>query len=274
MSKFFVDQCESFIKRDMAYNIENSIWPSDVEVADRLLRNSGEMEPVYVELATNFGQSEIDRFLEIVLSTAAHWNPESAREYRTQKSKYEGLNHEIGVLAAKLADLLEERRALSNESGFSSNHHYSITAVIDNAAAGNGHYRGFLREKLLNLSGQFDLKYWPRLSQFVSEISDDAFQAEVLAGDELTAAAISSQRSSVADFLRALFAAVEESGIRLGGRLKPDFRLSDNAFSIIANCALGLKPEELIDGPYVKSLRQRMRKAKTRERSNTYDPKL
>ncbi|OMO19647.1 hypothetical protein BH581_05720 [Vibrio splendidus] len=261
MNKSAVKRCEEFLVNDRAYNVENDIWASVVEITDRLLARRAEMTVVYKELDENYEQSHINVFLDIVMSTAAFWNPKAANEYRAQKKHLIETNAEIAKVAEKLAALLAKRKELNNSSNFHSNSHCSIVDVIDNASQFNGHYKGFLKQPLESLSGQYDLKYWPGLSEVVSEIGKDAKSSEVYSSDSWTEAATSSQRSSVADFFRALFAAIEENSERINGLLPLSFKLTDNSLSIVANCALNLDPEEVIDGQIVKGIRQRLRKS-------------
>ncbi|MCZ4308362.1 hypothetical protein [Vibrio atlanticus] len=261
MNKSAVELCEEFLVNDRTYNVENDIWASVVEITNRLLARRAEMTVVYKELGENYEQSHINVFLDIVMSTAAFWNPQAASEYRSQKKHLIETNAEIAKVAEKLAALLAKRKELNNSSNFYSNSHYSIVDVIDSASQYNGHYKGFLKQPLESLSGQYDLKYWPSLSEVVSEIGIDAKSSEVYSSDSWTEAATSSQRSSVADFFRALFAAIEEHSEHINSVLPLSFKLTDNSLSIIANCALNLEPEEVIDGQIVKGIRQRLRKS-------------
>lgn len=261
MNKSAVEKCEEFLENDKAYNVEKDIWISLVKITDRLLNCRHEMAPVYEELVANYSQDYINSFLDILLSTAAFWNPQAATEYRAQKRQLLELNNEIGKVAEKLASLLAKRTDLNNRSNFYSNSHYNIVDVIDNASQYNGHYTGYLKQPLQSLQGQYDLKYWPNLSEIVGEISKDAYNSEVYSSDSRTEAATSSQRSSVADFFRALFVAIEKNSERFNGALPRNFKITDNALSIIANCALSLESEEIIEGSSVKGIRQRLRKS-------------
>ena len=84
-------------------------------------------------------------------------------------------------------------------------------------------------------------------------------RADTDATDPLTRAAASGSRGSRADFFKALFASIEENSVRNHGYLPHDFKLSDNALASLANCALDLGPDDLVDSAYVKRLRQRER---------------
>ncbi len=264
MKKTATEICENFLENDRANNIENNISGSVVIITNRLLSRTYEMTTVYEELIDLYEQHHVETFLDIVLSVATYWNPDEAREYRQQKKRLTDINIEIGNVAKKLAELLKRRSDLSNNSNFDSNTYYSIVNVIDNASEHNGHYRSFLKQPLQRLRGQYDGKYWPTLYDIVDEISRDAFRAEVTADDSWTYAATSSQRPSVADFFRALFVAIEEKISMYNSLLPIDFKLSDNSLSLIANCALDLPLEDMIDSSNVKCIRQRLRKSENK----------
>lgn len=246
--------CEGFLIKDKAYNVEHKIWKSIIETTDKLLNRTYEMTPVYKELVDSLSQEDVELFLDLLLGVATFGSPEAGNEYRKQKKRLVDINKKIANLANQLADLLDKRDEMNNHSGFSSRTHYHIVDVIDNASLLNGHYCGYLKKPLHNLSGQFDLKYWPALSDIVKEIGDDADKADITPNNSWTNAVTASQRSSTADFFRALFNDIDDSA------LPSSFRLSDNSLSVLANCALDLSVENMIDSTAVKSLRQRLRK--------------
>jgi hypothetical protein len=79
-----------------------------------------------------------------------------------------------------------------------------------------------LQESPDALHGQFDLKYWPSLSDFLQELASDAEGAVVEATDPLTAAATMASRPSRTDFIKALLAAIDENSGRNYGQLPKD----------------------------------------------------
>lgn len=88
----------------------------------------------------------------------------------------------------------------------------------------------------------------------------DADAAEVVASDPLTAVATAAPRPSKADYFKALFAAVHQNtGTDRGQALPDGFKLTDATLATLANCALDLPVEEMVDAAYVKRLRQRSR---------------
>lgn len=105
------------------------------------------------------------------------------------------------------------------------------------------------------------MKYWPPLSDVISEISTDAGDAEIVVNDPVSAAALSSSRSSKADFCRALFERVEICKRNQGGQLPDGFRLKDETWATLINILLDIDGDALVGGDYVKRLRQRTRES-------------
>lgn len=156
--------------------------------------------------------------------------------------------------------LLERRSDLHNTSGFSSDTHYHVCDVLEAASQHNYLFTSYIQDRLNALRGQFDLKYWPSLSEFVQVLALDAKTANMTASDPLTAAATAAARPSKADFFKALFAAIEENAAENYGQLPSGFKLSDRTLASLGNCALDLGPNDLVDDAYIKRFRQRERR--------------
>ncbi|WP_321949724.1 SGNH/GDSL hydrolase family protein [Burkholderia cenocepacia] len=255
--------CENILIEGKRYNIEHDILPSENAVADRLLSRGLELKAAYAELHEKLHQHSfaLKAFLDLLLSTAAFWNLDKISEARSARSDLTNVNQQIADKAAELAELLAQRSELHNTSGFSSNTHYHVCGVIEAASKNNYLFNSHVKKRLAALSGQFDLKYWPSLSQFVEAIASDAQHTIMEADDPLTAAATAATRPSRADFFKALFAAIEENSAENYGPLPTGFRLTDNTFASLANCVLALGPDDPVDSAYVKRLRQRERSA-------------
>ncbi|MFZ3003406.1 MAG: hypothetical protein WA071_24030 [Undibacterium umbellatum] len=253
--------CENFLSEGKRYNIEHNILPSENAIADRLLTRSIELRDAYEELHSKLHARppSLQVFLGLLLSTAAFWNPEKIQEARAVRSELANVNQQIARKAAELAKLLEQRSNLHNTSGFSTDTHFHVCDVIVDACQNNYLFQSYVHEKLDELRGQFDLKYWPLLSDCLQELASDAEKATMAATDPLTAAATASARSSLADFFEALFAAIEENSAENYGQLPRSFKLTDRTLASLANCALDLGPDDLIDDAYMKRLRQRER---------------
>lgn len=253
--------CEQILIEEKRYNIEHRILPSEVAVADRLLARGVELTEAYDELYRKLHQriGALPAFLQVVLNTAAFWNLDDIAAARTARRDLEETNLEIARKSAELAKLLQKRSDLKNTSGFDSDTHYHVCDVIASASKKNGRFSSYIRDHLDALTVRFDLKYWPTLSEILQEIAADADAACTKASDPITSIATAAVRPSRADFCKALFSAIEEQTARFYGPLPDDFRLTDSTFASLVNCALNLGPENLVDGPYVKRLRQRTR---------------
>ena len=253
--------CENILIEGKRYNIERGILRSENAVADRLLARGIELTDTYDELYSKLHAypHALQIFLGLVLSTAAFWSPEKIAEARTARGDLDKVNQQIAKKAAELAGLLQQRLDLHNTSGFSTDTHYHVCDVIEAAAKDNYLFGSYVQERLGALRGQFDLRYWPSLSDFLQELASDAEDAVTEATDPLTAAATLASRPSRADFIKALLAAIDESRGCNHGQLPKDFKVTDNTLASLANCVLDLSVEDLVDGPYVKRLRQRER---------------
>lgn len=253
--------CEDLLLEGKRYNNEHHILPSENAVADRLLRRGIELRDAYEELHDKLHARPpaLQVFLGLVLSTAAFWNPEKMQEARAARGDLANVNQQIARKAAELSMLLEQRSDLHDTSGFSSDTHYHVCNVIEAASQHNYLFQSYVQEKLSALHSQFDLKYWPSLGEFLQEIASDAERAVIEATDPLTAAATAATRPSKADFFKALFASIEENSAKSYGQLPKGFKLTDRTLASLANCALDLGPDDLVDDAYMKRLRQRER---------------
>lgn len=253
--------CEDILWKEKNYNSEHHILPSESAIADRLLARSIELKATYEELHEKLHAypPALQDFLGLVLNTAAQWNPEKIIKARQARDELVNVNRQIARQATELAKLLAYRSDLHNTSGFSSSTHYHVCDVIEAASQDNYRFETYVQEHLDGLCAQFDLKYWPSLDSFVRELASDAETASIEATDPLTAAATAANRSSQADFFKALFTAIKEHSAENYGRLPRGFKLTDKALASLANCALDLAPEDLVDEAYVKRLRQRER---------------
>lgn len=254
------EECEAILVASRNYNIENNIWPTDIITINYLLTQSAAMKNSYDELLVLSAQQR-EQFLDQLVSTISFWLPDNAIEMRASRNQLIDVNKKISVLAKELADLLEERSDLENHHPFTSNTHYHIANVIKESSRDNYYFRSFLAKPLGVLAGQFDLKYWPSLPEVINEIADDAESAEIYATDTRTEAATSSNRSSKADFVRAILSMVDDLKSTPSLYFPRSFSLSDSSLADIVNVCLKLSAEELVDSAYVKNLRHREKRS-------------
>jgi hypothetical protein len=258
-----VQFCEDILRKERQDNLDGGIWPSINIVIDRMLERELELKTVYVELysklhSIHFG---ISTFMDSILGVAALWHPQAISEQRASRERLVEVNKLIVDRANQLAHLIQERDAISNNSGFSADYHYHIAKVMEEASEGDALYNHWLKEPMNELRMQFGLKYWPKIYDIVRVLAFDAQRAKVEASDTITDAATSAKRSSKSDFVRALYVALSERSERDNDRLPNDFKLSDSSMASLVNCLLDLAANEVVDSAYIKGFRQRERQA-------------
>ncbi|MBW8375975.1 MAG: hypothetical protein K0M59_18565 [Stenotrophomonas sp.] len=254
--------CEEFLQEQIRRNEAEGIVPSESKVARNMISRGLELRSVYQELeqSLGFGGIEWKIFLEFcVLATGAHWTPEKSIADRAARKRLDKVNEAIADLADQLAELLDERDEINNRGPFSSATLHHPVEVIDRACQRNGHYQSFLKERLESLC-QFDLKYWPSLSEMVRVIGADAEKADVQSHDPRSAAMSQTSRPSVADFVRAIEEGIAENQHSGLGGLPASFRLSDESIATLANVLLNLSAKSGKDAKYVKNIRERDRR--------------
>lgn len=253
--------CENELRAELTYNLDHQIYPSENAIFDRLLGRRLELTEAYRDLHAKIGKHPhaVTIFLRTLADVAAFWNPEGIEKARAGRERLRKVNSLIAIRAAELSALLAGRSELRTHSGFADDSYYHIVQAIDAAGARNPLYGTYIKKPLRALKSQFDLKYWPPPSACVAAIGSDAERAELEATDPITAAATEGSRASLADFFKGWFEAIEENGTDEGGFIPSGVKLTDNSYASFANCVLDLGPEDLVDGAYVKRLRQRER---------------
>lgn len=253
--------CGKILLGEKAYNVEHHILPSAIAIVNRMLSNSVGLEEAYNELHTKLNDrpGALHAVLSVVLRTAAHWSPQDIEAARAARNDLDDVNCQIAQKAADLADLLRQRMDLSNTSGFSSGTYFHICDVIDDVSQENSWFLTFLWEPLNALRCQFDMKYWPSIGSLVAALASDAADASSRAQDPLIAVSTESRRSSLADFVKALLAAINQESAHHYGPIPGDFHVTDKTTAALVNCSLDLASDSLVDSAYVKRLRQRVR---------------
>jgi hypothetical protein len=228
---------------------------------------------VYGELHGNIGGIPfgIWTFFDSVLGVAALWHPQAISEQRASRERLFEINNLIGKRAEELADLIQLRSDISNDSGFSTDCHYHIGEVIEEAASSGHLFNFWLKKPMKELRVQFGLKYWPNMADVVRILAADARRAKVEASDTITEAATTAKRSSKSDFVRALYVALADRSERNHDRLRKDFRLSDGSMASLVNCLLDLSPDEVVDSAYIKRFRQRERQTDVLRQSGSHE---
>ena len=261
MSKTAREICEDILCESIRYNIQHEILPSENAVAEHLLARGDELADVYEELYEKLRRwpRALQQFMGLLLSAQAHWSRDEIARARRERDALEEVNTMIKEQARTLAALLEQRTELHNTSGFSSGTLYHIRDVIDRANEGNGHHRTFLRERLLDLCGRYDLKYWPELSRCVLAIANDAANSKLEPTDPLTGAATFSSRPSTSDSVMGFLAYIEDCRGDYDGALPRNFQVSDKNMATLMSVLLDLPVNRLLTAEYIKGRRRKAR---------------
>jgi hypothetical protein len=251
--------CEDFLQDTIRNNTQRGIAPSETAVAQRMLARGEELRRFYEEIYPRLNHDGITwkHALDCALYVGRFWTPEDIADRRAGRKELGILNEAIAHQADALADLLDRRNELYEQSGFGAETHYAIYEVIDEASERNGHYQGWVKEPLQLLGGRFDLKYWPSLSECIRVIGRDAARADIVADDDLTEAATQSKRPSRADSLRALLAAIEMRRGEYAGAIPHSFEFSNAALADLINVLFELPADDLVNDDYVKTQRHR-----------------
>ena len=102
---------------------------------------------------------------------------------------------------------------------------------------------------------QYDLKYWPTVSDLLHGIADAADDGYAVSYDPIILACTRSRESSNLDFLRALLEDLRRA--KKYDNLVSTFKCSDSELTAITNCALGLVEDAYSLGA-IKKARQRI----------------
>lgn len=255
-----IERCESILRQRKADNINQKICPGECDLIDRLLARQLELAPVYQEACEKLNTYQLSSLFDALLVTARYWDPESNQTAREERHKLIEVNKGIARKARELSKLLEQRSVISNTSSFTSDTHYHICDVIDEASIKNGRYQSYVREPLSLISSRFDLDYWPSLAEIITVIGADADRAETIANNPLTAITTESLRNSKTDYVKAILFAIDDRASRCVGQLPADFKLSDSSLATVVNVMQDLEHEDFVDATYIKGIRQRFRK--------------
>lgn len=259
-----VQQCEILLRTMMEDLQAKHIWPNVCCIIDCMLKRRVELVEVYEEVHASLAQPPraLYMFWDVFVHAADGWSPEKSRAARQDREELLGINSRISELADQLAALLERRDSLHNYAGFSSNTCYHVLDIVHEASEHNALYESYVKDDLDRLQYQYDLKYWPALSEVVQAIGTDAEMAEVTANNPTTAAATESRKPGRSDFVKAFLARIDDNKVKERGFIPNGFTLSDSGLASLVNCGLDLAVDELVDADFIKRFRQRQRQAK------------
>ena len=267
--------CENVLEENWGNCEAKGLPASWTLLKDRFLERRCELQEAYGNIHQQTGGCPRQTFLffDSLMCAVFAWNPEVISSMRSDKKRLPPLNQKIAEIASKLSTLLAERNEIEGRNGFDTGTHYHIVDVIEEASEHNYIFQSWVKDDLKALSVRYDMKYWPSLPEVIEVIATDAEQATVSTENRVTQAALDSTRTSKADFCRALMQRVNEEAE--GTSVFPkNFALKDESWATLVNCALDLDADELIDGAYIKRLRQRSREMSRAQQAPQAQPTL
>lgn len=208
-------------------------WP----MIERLITRETEMRSVWKEIA-RYGLSwqQCHTLLEQIVFAGQYGTDEEVQRLKADYHQLAQLSNYISELATQLAAKLDAREHILNHNSFTLNNTVHIVDLIDNAAAGNGHYLSRVREPLLSL-GTYELKYWPSLQETLRALARESVETGFMKDSDR--ALIYGKGELVPDYLRDLFSRIETARTCQWG-LPEGFRLSDSGLAALATVSLDL----------------------------------
>lgn len=227
-------------------------WP----MIERLIVREVDMRSVWKEIA-RYGLSwqQCHSLLEQIVFAGQSGTDAAVKRLKADYHQLAGLNRDIVQLAKRLAAKLDAREHILNHNSFTLDNTVHIVELIDNAAAGNGHYRSRVREQLLSL-GDYELKYWPSVQDILLTLSREPVETSFM--EESDRALVSGRGVSVPDYLRELFSCIETARTCHWG-LPEGFRLTDAGLATLATVSLDLSAPASVSA--VKMHRTRLSRA-------------
>ncbi|WP_343597678.1 hypothetical protein [Acinetobacter sp.] len=258
-----VESCHEILLEIQAYNNDNDIYSTWDKVINRLLvNNSVDLKKAYSELheKLNNHPNALKALLEGLIHLAASFSPEQIGQEREKKKNIENLNKKIEKTARLLSSLLQRKNALKEQGGFSCSGDSSVLKLIMNASNINGHFNTFVRDKLQQLEGQYDSKYWPRLSECLDVLANDIVNSHVESSDSIVEAQISKTKAgTLTHFVEAFYEVINDNRSVNYGHIPNDFNLTDSSLATLVNCSLGLDLSELKGSEFIKTIRSRVK---------------
>ncbi|WP_263064744.1 hypothetical protein [Dickeya dadantii] len=234
----------------------SDVWRTTWPLIQRMLDREHEMMLVWENIARNkLSWQQCHCLLEQMIFAGKYGTDEYTTHLKKDFNALKTLNDDIRSIAEKLAQMLAEREDILNRNSFSMENTIHIVDMIDHAAAGNGHYRSWVREPLRKLGENYGIKYWPSLQDVLQTVAWESPTIEVI--HESDRAIISVRGEAVPNYLRELLSGIET--VRTGHwGLPGGFTLSNANLATLATVTLDLQSVVTTDA--VKMLLHRLRK--------------
>lgn len=234
---------------------------SDYAVIKRLLERYSELESHINIMYQTLTIPQMNRLIGLVIDAVAFGNENEVEEVRNTPKELKAINGKIANLAFELAEQLDKRTQLHEKTSFTSNTHYALFKLIEDAGRSNYLFESYLKESLRNTVGPYDLRYYPSISQIVIQLGVDAQNALIETSSELDLIITRTERPSNADQVRAVLEALqfsqENDGHDCYFRIPDDFELSNQAIAAFVNVAFDIPFDKLVDDIQVRNAKRK-----------------
>lgn len=250
--------CLDWLKKDLEYNQEKNIWGSLTPLYERAIERSGELNDFFEDVHHQLDERQKRLILEILVDANFFWHPNQAAQIRSDYQTFIESNQDIFDAARTLASLLEERMEFSEGSRWYSHVDTDLPDILDASSQHHSRFNSFLRESFNSLLS-FDSRYWPTTVDFIEELRNRFFDAEVETSEAPLHLLVNQRRASDLDILILFFSDLQTRKTGIDG-LPKSFKLRDSSVASAINIGLNLPPEDLFTAEKVKVGRQNLRK--------------
>lgn len=261
MNEFAELKVFEYLEFQLKEAAEGKRHSSDYAVIKRLLERYSELEPHINVMYQTLTIPQMNRLIGLVIDAVAFGNENEVEEVRNTPKELKAINGKIANLAFELAEQLDKRTQLHERTSFTSNTHYALFKLIEDAGRSNYLFEDYLKESLRNTVGPYDLRYYPSISQIVIQLGIDAQNALIETSSELDLIITRTERPSNADQVRAMLEALqfsqENDGDACYFRLPDDFELSNQAIATFVNVAFDISFDKLVDDIQVRNAKRK-----------------
>ncbi|MCH4295578.1 hypothetical protein MJ923_14815 [Shewanella sp. 3B26] len=242
---------------------------SDYAVIQRLLERYSELESHINIMYQTLTIPQMNRLIDLVIDAVAFGNEDEVEEVRNTPKELKAINDKIASLAFELAEQLDKRTQFHNKTSFTSNTHYALFKLIEDAGSSNYLFESFLKESLRNTVGPYDLKYYPSIRQVVIQLGVDAKNALIETSSELDLIITRTERPSNADQIRAILEILQFSQKNDGHysyfRIPDEFEMSNQAIAAFVNVAFDIPFDKLVDDIQVRNAKRKYKQLCTED---------
>ncbi|GEA04790.1 hypothetical protein KUL17_36870 [Alteromonas sp. KUL17] len=258
--------CKAFIQRELDSYRDKHIWMSYWPVMENMIQRADDLSQPFEELVKEYGYMDMleqappnNSYIWLTLEhiwCSIDFRKEDVMQARKDLKELKELQGDIVSLALNLASKLRRQSELYEKSGFSKADYQFIDDLLEQASQNNSLYHFHVAEKIKSLTYQYDLKYWPEISDLVTAIAEFEEEQPDPNHSQYPSNVINGRESDIKDFVLAFDSKFDEFN-----GLPTNFRFSNGAMADIINVVLELPVEKLATGDAVRIVRNRFKQS-------------